>query len=46
MPEILESALGSIVETLLPSKSYAAMAASENLVTWDFTRRRHARMMC
>ena len=39
MPEILKSAVGSIVETRLPSKSYAAMAASENLVPWDFTRR-------
>jgi uncharacterized zinc-type alcohol dehydrogenase-like protein len=39
MPEIMESVAGSPVATRLPSKSYAAMAASENLVPWDFTRR-------
>ena len=39
MAEILESVAGSAVATRLPSKSYAAMAASENLVPWDFTRR-------
>ncbi len=39
MPEIMESVAGSQVATRLPSKSYAAMAASENLVRWEFTRR-------
>jgi len=39
MPEILESEAGTAVANRLPSKSYAAMAASENLVPWDFTRR-------
>src|SRR5450755_384674 len=39
MPEIKESAVEPIIVPRLPSKSYAAMAASENLVPWDFTRR-------
>ena len=45
MSESLESSteLKSVVEPLiptrLPAKSYAAMAASEKLVSWDFTRR-------
>ena len=39
MPEIKESAAEPIIVPRLPSKSYAAMAASENLVPWDFTRR-------
>jgi alcohol dehydrogenase (NADP+) len=39
MPEILKSAAESLLANRLPSKSYAAMAVSENLVPWDFTRR-------
>jgi alcohol dehydrogenase (NADP+) len=39
MPEIMKSAAESLLVTRLPSKSYAAMAVSENLVPWDFTRR-------
>ena len=39
MPEIKESAVEPIIVPRLPSKSYAAMAASENLVPWNFTRR-------
>jgi uncharacterized zinc-type alcohol dehydrogenase-like protein len=39
MPEIKESVVEPIIAPRLPSKSYAAMAASENLVPWDFTRR-------
>ena len=39
MPEIMESVADSPVAMRLPSKSYAAMAASENLVPWNFTRR-------
>ncbi|MEO5591513.1 MAG: NAD(P)-dependent alcohol dehydrogenase [Chitinophagaceae bacterium] len=39
MSEIQESVAGSAVANRLPSKSYAAMAASENLIPWNFTRR-------
>jgi hypothetical protein len=39
MPEIKESVAEPIIAPRLPSKSYAAMAASENLVPWNFTRR-------
>ena len=34
-----ESTVESLSGTRLPSKAYAAMAVSENLVPWDFTRR-------
>ena len=40
MLETKESPVADVVETRLPSKSYAAMAASEDLVPWDFTRRK------
>jgi len=36
---MLESVGGSATATRLPSKSYAAMAASAKLTPWDFTRR-------
>ena len=39
MPEIIESPLEKSTSTRLPSKAYAAMAVSQNLVPWDFTRR-------
>jgi alcohol dehydrogenase (NADP+) len=39
MPEVQQLVAGSDTQTRLPSKSYAAMAASESLVPWDFTRR-------
>ena len=39
MPELQESVAGSVTAARIPSKSYAAMAVSENLQPWDFTRR-------
>ena len=36
---IQESPMGQSTSTRLPSKAYAAMAVSENLVPWDFTNR-------
>ena len=36
MPEIKESVAEPIIAPRLPSKSYAAMAASENLRTLEF----------
>ena len=39
MPQIKESPVEQLTSTRLPSKAYAAMAASENLVPWNFTRR-------
>src|SRR5689334_5736969 len=40
MLETKEAAVENVTLTRLPSKGYAAMGASENLVPWDFTRRR------
>lgn len=39
MPQIQESPTNQLISTRLPSKAYAAMAASEKLVPWNFTRR-------
>lgn len=39
MPEIIASPVEKLTTTRLPSKAYAAMAVSQNLVPWDFTRR-------
>ncbi len=39
MPEIKEMPVEQSTSTRLPSKGYAAMAASENLIPWEFTRR-------
>lgn len=41
MHQTQESALVNEKESRLPSKSYAAMAASEKLVPWNFTRRKN-----
>ncbi len=39
MQEVSQPVAGPGIATRLPSKSYAAMAVSENLQSWDFTRR-------
>ncbi|HXB30615.1 MAG TPA: NAD(P)-dependent alcohol dehydrogenase [Puia sp.] len=39
MPQIQESTAEKITSIRLPSKAYAALAASEKLVPWNFTRR-------
>lgn len=39
MPQNQEAAIGSISSIRIPSKGYAALAASEKLVPWNFTRR-------
>jgi len=40
MSQIKEAPVENLTSTRLPSKAYAAMASSENLVPWNFTRRR------
>jgi uncharacterized zinc-type alcohol dehydrogenase-like protein len=40
MSQTQEASVDSITSIRLPSKGYAAMAASEKLVPWNFTRRR------
>ena len=39
MSEVKESPAESLAATRIPSKAYAAMAASQDLVPWEFTRR-------
>jgi len=39
MSQTQEAPVGSVTELRLPTKGYAAMAASEQLVPWNFTRR-------
>jgi uncharacterized zinc-type alcohol dehydrogenase-like protein len=40
MSQIQEASVESLTSVRLPSKGYAAMAASEKLVPWNFTRRK------
>lgn len=39
MSELKEAPVESLASTRLPSKAYAAMAASQDLVPWEFSRR-------